>query len=60
MQVEARPLVLVEAKAEDGAIYSTLLQNAETVRLVGPAADAADTADGGQQASCCKNVIETL
>lgn len=35
-QVETRPLTLVEATAEDGSTFSTLLQNAETVRLVGP------------------------
>ena len=42
VQVETRPLTLVEATADDGSTYSTLLQNAETVRLVGPAADGDD------------------
>ncbi len=41
-QVETRPLTLVEVTAEDGSTFSTLLQNAETVRLVGPG-DAADS-----------------
>ncbi len=36
--METRPLTLVEATLEDGDVVSTLLQNAETVRLVGPAA----------------------
>jgi 3-dehydroquinate synthase class II len=30
-------MLLVEAETPDGARHSTLLQNAETVRLVGPA-----------------------
>ena len=38
VQVETRPFVLVEAQTQDGASFSTLLQNAETVRLVGPTA----------------------
>jgi len=38
VKVEARPLVLVEAETEDGASHSVLLQNAETVSLVGPGA----------------------
>ncbi|KAK9826503.1 hypothetical protein WJX81_007331 [Elliptochloris bilobata] len=33
---ERRPLVLVEAATADGERHSLLLQNAETVRLVGP------------------------
>ena len=37
IKVESRPLVLVEAETEDGRVVSTLLQNAETVKLVGPA-----------------------
>lgn len=37
VKIEARPLVLVEAELPDGDRCSVLLQNAETVRLVGPA-----------------------
>ncbi|GAX80952.1 hypothetical protein CEUSTIGMA_g8387.t1 [Chlamydomonas eustigma] len=37
VKVEARPLVLVEARGSDGQIYSLQLQNAETVKLIGPA-----------------------
>lgn len=37
-KVEARPMVLVEAQTADGQTVSTMLQNAETVRVVGPAA----------------------
>ncbi|CAL5222991.1 g5435 [Coccomyxa viridis] len=37
IKVEQRPLVLVEAKTSDDVVHSLLLQNAETVRLVGPA-----------------------
>ncbi|GMH40940.1 hypothetical protein BSKO_08844 [Bryopsis sp. KO-2023] len=33
---EVRPMVLVEAELPDGDKVSTILQNAETVRLVGP------------------------
>ncbi|KAH7623832.1 hypothetical protein Ndes2526B_g01080 [Nannochloris sp. 'desiccata'] len=36
VKVERRPLVLVEATTEDEVIYSILLQNAETVKLIGP------------------------
>lgn len=43
LQVETRPLMLVEAATADKSVYSTLLQNAETVRLLGPAAGS----DGG-------------
>lgn len=35
VKIERRPLLLVEAKAGD-RVVSTLLQNAETIRLVGP------------------------
>lgn len=35
-KVETRPLLLVEATLQDGTLVSTLLQNAETVRLTGP------------------------
>ncbi|PRW34003.1 3-dehydroquinate synthase-like protein isoform X1 isoform A [Chlorella sorokiniana] len=37
VKIESRPLVLVEAELPDGEPCSVLLQNAETVRLVGPA-----------------------
>ena len=47
-QVETRPLTLVETTLQDGDVVSTLLQNAETVRLVGPAAGAGG---GGQVAA---------
>jgi 3-dehydroquinate synthase class II len=36
VKIERRPLVLVEAETENGEMYSILLQNAETVKLVGP------------------------
>ncbi|CAL8468068.1 g7607 [Coccomyxa elongata] len=36
VKVERRPLVLLEAETVDGQAHSLLLQNAETVRLVGP------------------------
>lgn len=38
MQVERRPLVLVAAVTADGDEHSIILQNAETVKLVGPVA----------------------
>jgi 3-dehydroquinate synthase class II len=38
VKIESRPLLLVEAELSDGERCSVLLQNAETVRLVGPAA----------------------
>ena len=34
--MQTRPLVLVEAKTSDGELHSAILQNAETVRLIGP------------------------
>lgn len=37
VKIESRPLVLVEAATDDGLCHSLLLQNAETVRLIGPA-----------------------
>eukprot|EP00878_Enallax_costatus_P032812 GHUV01036105.1.p1 GENE.GHUV01036105.1~~GHUV01036105.1.p1 ORF type:complete len:487 (+),score=137.32 GHUV01036105.1:487-1947(+) len=37
-KVETRPMMLVEAETADGMRHSTLLQNAETVQLVGPRA----------------------
>lgn len=50
--METRPLTLVEATLDDGDVVSTLLQNAETVRLVGPASatlpTTPGTADGDQ------------
>jgi 3-dehydroquinate synthase II len=36
VKVERRPLVLFELEAPDGTAVSAILQNAETVRLVGP------------------------
>lgn len=36
VKVERRPLVLVSAESPSGAEHSVILQNAETVRLVGP------------------------
>ena len=41
VKIERRPLVLVEAVAPDGSEHSILLQNAETVKLVGPASSSA-------------------
>lgn len=38
-QVEARPLVIITVETADGAEHSVILQNAETVKLVGPGAD---------------------
>jgi len=46
-KVEARPMMLVEAETADGQAVSTMLQNAETVRLVGPVAAAAVCGGGG-------------
>jgi 3-dehydroquinate synthase class II len=37
LQIEKRPLVLVAAHTDDGQEHSIILQNAETVKLVGPA-----------------------
>lgn len=45
-KIEARPMVLVEARTAAGELVSTILQNAETVRLVGPAAGGG-SGDGG-------------
>lgn len=36
VKMERRPLLLVHAKSPSGAIHSVILQNAETIRLVGP------------------------
>lgn len=38
MQVERRPLVCIDAETGDGQRHSVILQNAETVKLVGPTA----------------------
>lgn len=35
-QMQVRPLVLIQAATEDGNEHSVMLQNAETVKLVGP------------------------
>ncbi|KAL4436765.1 hypothetical protein ABPG75_003904 [Micractinium tetrahymenae] len=49
VKIEARPLVLVEAELPDGDRCSALLQNAETVRLVGPAGPAARSSSSARQ-----------
>lgn len=36
VKVERRPLLLVAARSPSGAVHSVVLQNAETIRLVGP------------------------
>jgi len=36
VKVERRPLLQIRAKAPSGAVHSVILQNAETIRLVGP------------------------
>jgi 3-dehydroquinate synthase II len=43
-KVERRPLVLVEAE-ENGEIISTILQNAETIRLTAPSGEAVSLVD---------------
>ena len=45
VKVERRPVVLVEAETsgDGGGRHSVLLQNAETVKLVGPSGDAGDS-----------------
>lgn len=40
VKVERRPLLLIRAEAPSGRSYSTVLQNAETVRLVDPGGEA--------------------
>jgi hypothetical protein len=54
MQIERRPLVLVAAVTADGQEHSIILQNAETVKLVGPEVsegrDTAQTQRGGEAA----------
>jgi 3-dehydroquinate synthase II len=42
--VEKRPLVLVEAE-ENGQTVSTILQNAETIRLTAPSGEAVSLVD---------------
>ena len=39
VKVERRPLVLVRAESRSGGEHSVVLQNAETIRLVGPAGE---------------------
>lgn len=36
VKVERRPLLLVRARSSTGTVHSVILQNAETIRLVGP------------------------
>jgi 3-dehydroquinate synthase II len=55
MQVERRPLVLLEATAEHGEVWSTTLQSAEAVRLVGPGA-AGDRRSGARRAGLAGDV----
>jgi 3-dehydroquinate synthase class II len=43
--------MLVEAETPDQARHSLLVQNAETVRLVGPAADAGQSSPAGVSAA---------
>lgn len=50
VKVEARPVVLVEAETpSDGERHAVLLQNAETVKLVGPAVDGTGGEGGGDE-----------
>lgn len=44
VKVERRPLLLVRAKTPSGAVHSVILQNAETIRLVGPGGAAVSVA----------------
>eukprot|EP00892_Ulva_mutabilis_P012579 jgi/Ulvmu1/9694/UM055_0032.1 len=48
-KVESRPLVMVSAATADSLEHSVILQNAETVKLVGPAASSEATAEGANQ-----------
>ncbi|KAG1676128.1 hypothetical protein FOA52_004968 [Chlamydomonas sp. UWO 241] len=50
LQVESRPLLLIEAEGPNGRRVSLQVQNAETVKLLGPAAPAAATAAGAVDA----------
>ena len=43
--------MLVEAKTGDGEVHSLLLQNAETVRLVGPAREDSPAGKGEEKGS---------
>lgn len=51
VKIERRPLVLVEAQTEDGVEHSIILQNAETVKLVGPRkkSSSGDVESGGKK-----------
>lgn len=44
VKVERRPLLLVRAKTPSGVVHSVILQNAETIRLVGPGGAAVSVA----------------
>jgi 3-dehydroquinate synthase II len=44
VKVERRPLLLVRARVPSGAVHSVILQNAETIRLVGPGGSAVSVA----------------
>jgi 3-dehydroquinate synthase class II len=46
-KIESRPFLMVTAETSDGQAHSLLLQNAETVRLVAPAAAAPSSNGGG-------------
>ena len=48
VKVERRPLLLVQAKSPAGAVHSVILQNAETIRLVGPGGAATSVAKLGE------------
>lgn len=48
VKVERRPLLLVRAKSSSGAAHSVILQNAETIRLVGPGGAAISVAKLGE------------
>jgi 3-dehydroquinate synthase class II len=43
--------MLIEAKTGDGTVHSLLLQNAETVRLVGPVSEDSSAGRGEEQSS---------
>ena len=43
--------MLVEAKTEDDTVHSLLLQNAETVRLVGPVSEDSSAGKGEEKGS---------
>lgn len=44
VKVERRPLLLVRARSASGSVHSVILQNAETIRLVGPGGSAVSVA----------------